>query len=163
MCVDWNNAVANNHALHGSLKLHIFHAPRSHAFARFHNGKRRSTPQQRRIIHIKQRLHFNLRVLVGCRCFATDKFHAQIFARIIGNKMRAVTRYGVVNRRQPETKFSGAKTLWVKRTVQSRVNGGIGVIGAFRLKIRLNNACHYRLAWCAVRAVGRIAQLFRRR
>ena len=33
MCVDWNNAVANNHALHGSLKLHIFHAPHDHAFA----------------------------------------------------------------------------------------------------------------------------------
>ena len=44
MCVDWNNAVANNHALHGSLKPHCFHAPHAHAFARFHNRKRRPAP-----------------------------------------------------------------------------------------------------------------------
>ena len=163
MCVDWNNAVANNHALHGSLKPHCFHAPHAHAFAPFHNGKHRPAPQQRRIIHLKQRLHHHQRILLGRRHFAADKFHTQIFARIIGDKMGAVAGGGKINRRQPETKFSGAKTLWVKRMVQSRVNGGIGVIGAFRLKIRLNNACHYRLAWCAVRAVGRIARLFRRR
>ena len=133
-----NNLVNNFYmdgTLNGSLKTHFVHAPCAHAFAPFHNREHRPAPQQRRIIHIKQRLHFHQRILLGRRHFATDKFHAQIFARIIGNKMRAIAGGGVINRRQPETKFSGAKTLLVKRMVQSRVNGGIGIISAFRLKV----------------------------